>query len=1123
MFAQFCFWSNAAQACVRLPTTAPTKLPTIGSPTLSPLRPTQSPTLSRPTFSPVYSAPTFAPAPPTPPTRAPSLPCVFPGPNTGCAVLKTKAKCKSFSACVWNVNRCKQNALCVNSPRGDSAKPTKSPTPSTNPAKTESPVFTAAPTSPDEEEVVSAACKVQLLALEASTALLPGCVRGLVSVCDAQRKDVFDGLGLDANCGESPKLKSSALPGVAPKFGVAPPSPTAWPSLPMPTPAPVPTRSPVVPITNSPTTPTAKPTKQPTKRPTYKIGRARRRQLLTYPTTDFWVDPVHGSDYAGTGFYDDPLETVARALELARAYPRTARTIHLMAGTHYLTETIKLTPADTGLKFVGVGAPGAATLSGAIKLSNLAWAPTNANKNVYAAQVPHWIGDMFDPLSELFVNGQPAIRARSPNAKSYFAKTQLIGGGIEYVGYGSTQPTKVSVNRNVNKGNFMYNTHTFVVGGGCTGRFTPAASYFCSPNQQAYGLCTYKMFSAAVLSTSAVNQARVGSWSDADYASAHFHVFHPLRWSMWSMRVGPQPTGGATASPTASASPTKRPTLATSPDGPPPGNGTTTRTPTTVTTTTTTPNGTVVDSDVTPSPTPKKKRKNKKSKRHWNTLRRRSLLDSDLDSDSGEGGDESVEYEYEEDDDATARLTGMPSRRFLAKASGPGTVMIDFEEGGFQEARGDCGYGGNAWFVENALPLLDAPNEFYFDRSTDMLYFMPNGTLPNAKNVVVEMSVLRQLVSVVGTTANPVSNVAFVNVGFTKTVATHMDPHEVPSGGDWTITRQAALFLEGVTDAVVADNTFTYVGGNGVFLSRFIRRVRVQRNAFRGVGSSAIMVVGDPRYSSADPWNGNAPEHVDTVLVSGNVASEVGVWVKQSSGVFLSIAKNILVENNVFYNGPRAGITLNDGYGGNNVFTRNVVFNQVRETNDHGPFNVWDRQKWDAPTLRNVVSRNLFIGTLPGPKGIDLDDGCQYWDILDNVVMWGLMKFKGSDIYASRNLVLFPLAGQSCVMICPACKAPSAFVWSNNTCVAGTNTYDFAGPAKELARICPKSWFSTSANSYFFTGKGSADFTGCDGTKTTFATEWQGAAGQDVGSDVTRGEPSQALIVSWVRERLTWF
>lgn len=41
------------------------------------------------------------------------------------------------------------------------------------------------------------------------------------------------------------------------------------------------------------------------------------------------------------------------------------------------------------------------------------------------------------------------------------------------------------------------------------------------------------------------------------------------------------------------------------------------------------------------------------------------------------------------------------------------------------------------------------------------------------------------------------------------------------------------------------------------------------------------------------------------------------------------------MEGNIFFNGPRSGININDGFGGGNVFQFNLLFNWVRETSDH--------------------------------------------------------------------------------------------------------------------------------------------------------------------------------------------
>jgi hypothetical protein len=44
----------------------------------------------------------------------------------------------------------------------------------------------------------------------------------------------------------------------------------------------------------------------------------------------------------------------------------------------------------------------------------------------------------------------------------------------------------------------------------------------------------------------------------------------------------------------------------------------------------------------------------------------------------------------------------------------------------------------------------------------------------------------------------------------------------------------------------------------------------------------------------------------------------------------------------------RAGFNFNDGMGGGNLLDSNLIFNMVRETQDHGTFNSWNRQVTNA-------------------------------------------------------------------------------------------------------------------------------------------------------------------------------
>jgi hypothetical protein len=84
---------------------------------------------------------------------------------------------------------------------------------------------------------------------------------------------------------------------------------------------------------------------------------------------------------------------------------------------------------------------------------------------------------------------------------------------------------------------------------------------------------------------------------------------------------------------------------------------------------------------------------------------------------------------------------------------------------------------------------------------------------------------------------------------------------------------------------------------------------------------------------------------------------------------------------------------INDGFCGGHAIERNVIFDWVRETQDHGPINTWDRslyvngdgspkQGWIRVThnaIFNGPSDDRDLGNLY--PAIDNDDGSQlYWN-----------------------------------------------------------------------------------------------------------------------------------------------
>ena len=109
--------------------------------------------------------------------------------------------------------------------------------------------------------------------------------------------------------------------------------------------------------------------------------------------------------------------------------------------------------------------------------------------------------------------------------------------------------------------------------------------------------------------------------------------------------------------------------------------------------------------------------------------------------------------------------------------------------------------------------------------------------------------------------------------------------------------------------------------------------------------------------------------------------------------------QNTIVDN-IFFNGPRAGINYNDGFGGGNNISGNILFNFCRDSGDHGPFNSWDRQMFlveqpvdggaPSPYPRfNTIHHNIMIANYNSQEGVDNDDGSGYFHTYNNVIVYG--------------------------------------------------------------------------------------------------------------------------------------
>jgi len=462
----------------------------------------------------------------------------------------------------------------------------------------------------------------------------------------------------------------------------------------------------------------------------------------------------------------------------------------------------------------------------------------------------------------------------------------------------------------------------------------------------------------------------------------------------------------------------------------------------------------------------------------------------------------------------------------IASASSSNDTIM-FGRGGFQEARGS-GSGG-PFYVSNIFEELDSPNEWFLDKPTRTLYFMPNGTMPN----VFVASQIPCLISVSGSgIGNPARNIIIQGLTLTQTTHTFMRDYTVPSGGDWSVHRGATIYLTNTQNVTVAHNLLTQLGSNGIALIDYNDATVITSNELAWLGDSGIVLVGST--NGIDGFS-VASQPANT-LIQSNLIREIGIYVKQSAPLLISVSRSVSVIGNLMFNMPRAGVNINDGFYGNHTLTYNVIFNTVRETSDHGPINSWDRQPYltDArqtgvPSVwqhESYIHHNTLFNNYRSVWPIDHDDGsCFYEDSYNFLVYGGKKNYLGHsktdhhEIYVYSDLSGGGFGSNNCMNDYNPQRGLSGWneTWIENICTLFNSSVPYnIGNCDTSSLYVPY-----LANNTIFIPAGTEPAFICkvNGQSTRLnLKQWQ-AYGVDIGTSIET-TPDVQTIIQWGRKML---
>jgi hypothetical protein len=328
---------------------------------------------------------------------------------------------------------------------------------------------------------------------------------------------------------------------------------------------------------------------------------------------------------------------------------------------------------------------------------------------------------------------------------------------------------------------------------------------------------------------------------------------------------------------------------------------------------------------------------------------------------------------------------------------------------------------GDKYFIEGAAELLDEPGEFYFDRKTATLYYLPvqGETLVGSEVVVAWFP---QVVRLAGSpeSAQFIEHIAFRGITFANSAWNIPRPPQTLAGmkpagfnqAAWGVT--GAVWGDGVHDCVFENCTITRAGNYGIELGRGCQRNRISYCTMSDLGAGGIKI-GETKVRHSDAERTNNNEISDCIIsdCGKTYPSCIGIWLGQT-------ANNRISHNEIrglWYTGISIGWTW--GYGDALARDNIVEFNHVHHIgtpadgiepvlSDMG--GIYTLGKQPGTIVRNNVFHDI-AGLRYGGWGIYFDEGSTGILAENNLVYrtthGGFHQHYGQDNIVRNNIFAF--------------------------------------------------------------------------------------------------------------------